>query len=356
MPNRIARVQQRLREAKLHGIFLSAPSSLRYVFGFTGSNGIGLITSDLSYFATDWRYREQVHEEVSGAEILIAQRDLVGALKDRNPLPPGAKAGIEEYHLTYHLLAQIRKHFPKLEMKLTDHLIGKLAAEKSPEEIVLIKKAAQIAARVWERLRPQIRPGVSEAELTTELNYLARQCGSQIEPFEPIVAAGPRSALPHARSSSRLLAHGDMVVIDYGCVVEGYAADFTRTVAVGEPDKKLCDAHRLVQEACELVYAAARAPMQAVDLDAVARKHFEAHGVAQFFNHALGHGLGLDVHSLPRIGPESKDVIPPNAVLALEPGLYFPGLGGIRLEDDVLITATGCEILTNASRELICVE
>lgn len=356
MPSRIARVQERLREANLHGLFLSTPSSLRYLFGFTGSNGLGLITSDLSYFATDWRYREQVREEVAGAEILIAQRDLVGALKERNPLPAAAKTGIEEYHLTYNLLAQIRKHFPALELKLTDHLIGKLAAEKSGEEILLIKKAAQIAALVWERLCPQIRPGMTEADLTAELNYLARKCGSQIEPFEPIVAAGPRSALPHAHSSARALAHGDMVVIDFGCVVEGYASDFTRTVAIGEPDRKLREAYRLVHEACELVYGAAKAPMKAADLDAVARKHFEAHRLAQHFNHSLGHGLGLEVHSLPRIGPESKDVIPPNAVVALEPGLYFPGLGGIRLEDDVFITAGGCEVLTNASRELICIE
>ncbi len=356
MPDRITRLRQRMNETGLHGLFLSAPSSLRYLFGFTGSNGIGLITSGLSYFATDWRYRDQAHEEIRGAEILIAQRDLIGAIKDRNPLPAVAKAGIEEHHLTYHLLAQIRKHFPKLEFKLTDHLLGKLAAEKSHEEILLLKKAAQIASTVWERLQPHLRPGVSEAEVTAELNYIARKCGSHIEPFEPIVAAGPRSALPHAHSSSRALTHGDMVVIDFGCVVEGYAADFTRTIAVGEPDKKMRDAYRLVQEACELVYASARAPMKAIEVDAIARKHFEAHGLATYFNHSLGHGLGLEVHSLPRIGPESKDIIPNNTVVAIEPGLYFPGLGGIRIEDDVLITEQGCEVLTNASRELVCVE
>ncbi len=356
MPDRIARVQQRMKELRLHAFFLSAPSSLRYLFGFTGSNGIGLITSDLPYFATDWRYRDQAREEVAGAEILIAQRDLVGAIKERNPFPLDAKAGFEEHHLTYHLLAQIRKHFPKLEFKLTEHLLGKIAAEKSREEILLLKQAATTVSTVWERLLPHLRAGATEADITAELNYIARKCGSQIEPFEPIVAAGPRSALPHARSSSRPLMHGDMVVIDFGCVVEGYAADFTRTIAVGEPDKKLRDAYRIVQEACDLVYASARAPMKACDLDAVARKHFEAHGLAQCFNHSLGHGLGIDVHSLPRIGPESKDMIPANAVVAIEPGVYFPGLGGMRIEDDVLITERGCEVLTNASRELICVE
>lgn len=356
MPDRIARVQQRLKAVGLHGLFLSAPSSLRYLFGFTGTNGIGLITSDLSYFATDWRYRDQAQEEVRGTEILVAQRDLIGAIKDRNPLAENANAGIEEHHLTYSVLAQIRKHFPKLELKLTEHLLGKIAAEKSPEEIALLKRAAQLTVRVWQNVLPHLRPGATEADVTAELNYIARKCGSQIEPFEPIVAGGPRSALPHARSSSRALQHGDMVVIDFGCVVEGYAADFTRTIAVGEPDKKLRDAYRVVKEAGELAYEAARAPMKAIDLDAVARKHFEAHGLATYFNHSLGHGLGLDVHSLPRIGPESKDTIPVNAVLAIEPGVYFPGLGGIRIEDDVLVTATACEILTPAPRELICVE
>lgn len=356
MPDRIARVQQRLQAAKIHGLFLSAPASLRYLFGFTGTNGIGLITAERAYFATDWRYRDQAQEEVRNAEILVAQRDLVGAIKDRNPLPERGKAGFEEHHLTYSVLAQIRKHFPKLELKLTDHLLGKLAAEKSPEEILLLKQAAQLTAQVWERVQPHLRAGASEADVTAELNYIARKCGSQMEPFEPIVAAGPRSALPHARSSSRRLLHGDMVVIDFGCVVEGYTADFTRTIAVGEPDKKLREAYRVVKEAGELVYAAARAPMKAIDLDAVARKHFETHGLATYFNHSLGHGLGLDVHSLPRIGPESKDLIPANAVVAIEPGVYFPGLGGIRLEDDVLITETGCEVLTPSSRELVCVE
>ncbi len=356
MPDRITRVQQRLKTLGLHGLFLSAPSSLRYLYGFTGTNGIALITSELSYFATDWRYRDQAQEEVHNAQVLIAQRDLIGAIKDRNPLAENAKAGIEEHHLTYSVLAQIRKHFPKLEFKLTEHLLGKVAAEKSPEEILIIKKAAHLTTLVWQRLLPHVRPGATEADVTTELNYLARKCGSQIEPFEPIVAAGPRSALPHARSSARELQFGDMVVIDFGCVVEGYAADFTRTIAIGEPDKKLRDAYRVVKEAGELAYASARAPMKAIDLDAVARKHFEAHGLATYFNHSLGHGLGLDVHALPRIGPESKDMIPVNTVAAIEPGVYFPGLGGIRIEDDVLITATGCEVLTPAPRELICVE
>ncbi len=356
MRDRIARVQRGLQELDLHALFLSAPPSVRYVFGFTGSNAIGLITSDLSFFATDWRYRDQAQDEVRETEIVTAYRDLFGALKEKRALAPGQRAGFEEQHLTYQHLTQLRKHFPEVKLTTTDHLIAKLSAEKSPEELKLMRRAAQIACTVWEKLLPHLRPGATEAEVTAELNYIARKCGSQIEPFEPIVASGPRAALPHGRSSTRALQHGDVVVVDYGCVVEGYAADFTRTIAVGEPSPKLKDAYRAVKEAGELAYAAIRPNMSASALDAVARQHLEKYGYGQYFNHSLGHGLGLDVHMLPRLGPESKDVIPLHAVVAIEPGVYFPGEGGIRIEDDVLVTDNGCEILTPVSRELICIE
>ncbi len=356
MRDRIGRVQRRLQELELQALFLSAPASVRYLFGFTGSNAIGLITSDLSFFATDWRYRDQAQEEVRGAEIVTAYRDLFGALKEKRALPAGVRAGFEEQHLTYQNLAQLRKHFQDVKLVMTDHVIAKLAAEKSPAELEIMRRAARTACAVWDKLLPHLCSGATEADLAAELNYIARKCGSQIEPFEPIVASGPRGALPHGRSSTRPLQPGDMVVIDYGCVVEGYAADFTRTIAVGEPAAKFKQAYRAVREAGELAYAALRPNLQASDLDAVARKHLEKYGLGQFFNHSLGHGLGLDVHMLPRLGPESKDVIPLHAVLAIEPGVYFPGEGGVRIEDNVLVTETGCEILTPVTRELICVE
>lgn len=356
MRHRIARVQRRLQEMGLQTLLLSAPASVRYVFGFTGSNAIGLITSDLSFFATDWRYRDQAQEEVRGAEIVTAYRDLFGALKAKHDLPAGLRLGFEEHHLTCLQLSQLRKHFPDVKLVVTDHVIAKVAAEKSPEELTLMRRAAQIACTVWERLLPYLRPGASEADITAELNYLGRKCGSQMEAFEPIVASGPRAALPHGRSSSRRLQHGEMVVIDFGCVVEGYAADFTRTVAMGEPARKLKEAYAAVKEAGEAAYAAIQPGQRASDLDAVARRHLEKAGLGQYFNHSLGHGLGLDVHMLPRIGPESKDIIPLHAVVAIEPGVYFPGEGGIRIEDDVLVTETGGEILTPVTRELLCLE
>jgi Xaa-Pro aminopeptidase len=186
--------------------------------------------------------------------------------------------------------------------------------------------------------------------------YRSRKLGSETEPFEPIVASGPRSALPHARSSSRRLQAGDFVVIDYGCVVDGYASDVTRTIAIGEPPAKLLQAHAVVKETCRLACEAACPGMEGLKLDEVARKYLESCGLKDQFSHALGHGLGLDVHSLPRLGPESKDIIAANAVVTIEPGVYFPDLGGVRIEDDLLVTENGNEILTPMSRELFIID
>ena len=212
-----------------------------------------------------------------------------------------------------------------------------------------------MATAVWEQILPFIRPGVCESEIAAEMIYRSRKLGSETEPFEPIVASGPRSALPHAHSSSRRLQAGDFVVIDFGCVVNGYASDVTRTVAIGEPPAKLRQAYFAVKEACRLACEAARPGMEGIELDGVARQYLDACGFKEQFNHSLGHGLGLDVHSLPRLGPESKDVIPDFAVVTIEPGVYFPNLGGVRIEDDLLVTAAGNEVLTPISRELFII-
>ncbi|MCG3155892.1 MAG: Aminopeptidase YpdF [bacterium] len=356
MPDRIERLRQALREKELAAMLISAPASVRYFFGFTGSNALGLITAERSLLVTDWRYRDQAAQEVEHAEVLIAYRDLFVPLKENRALPSGWRVGFEDHHLTCQQLSQLRKHFPQLKLTPTERLLSQLAVPKEANELAALRQAAAFACQTWEAIQPYLRLGVSEADLAAEIVYRSRKAGSEADPFEPIVASGPRSALPHGRSTARRLQPGDMVVIDFGCVCAGYASDVTRTIAVGEPPARLREVYHVVKEAGEQVYAALRPEMKAVALDQVAREFLKAKGFGEQFNHALGHGLGLDVHMLPRIGPESKDVIPFGSVLALEPGVYLPGMGGVRLEDDVLVTAGGCEILTPITRELICVE
>jgi Xaa-Pro aminopeptidase len=317
---------------------------------------MGLITSDLCFFATDWRYRDQVNEEVRNAEILIAYRDLLAALKERQALKIGERLGFEAQHLSFRLFSHLRKLFTNVKLVATEHIVEKIAVSKEPEEIARIRKAASMACAVWDQVLPFVRRDATEAEVAAEILYRARKLGSDADAFEPIVAGGPRGALPHARSSRRRLQSGDLVVIDYGCVVEGYAADVTRTIAVGEPPAQLLQAHAAVKEAGKLACDTVRPGMKGKELDEVARKYLEASGFKDQFSHSLGHGLGLDVHALPRIGPESNDLIPANAVVTIEPGVYFPGLGGVRIEDDVLVTLEGGEVLTPISRELFVVE
>jgi Xaa-Pro aminopeptidase len=345
-----------MRSIGLTVFLVSALKHLRYLFGFTGSNGIGLITSDLCFFMTDWRYRDQAVEEVRHAEIEIVRRDLLAPLKEKQLLQANDVLGFEAQHLSFQSFAQLRKSFDKHKFVSTEHFIEKIAIPKEPEEIACLRRAGAMAAAVWDQVLPFIRRGETEASIAAEILYRARRLGSETEAFDPIVASGPRSALPHARSTQRRLQPGDFVIIDFGCVVEGYASDVTRTVAIGEPPMRLRQAYAAVKEACKLACEAARPGMEGIALDGVARKYLDSCGFKDEFNHSLGHGLGLDVHSLPRLGPESKDLIPANAVLTIEPGVYFPGLGGVRIEDDLLVTANGNEVLTPISRELMGVE
>lgn len=356
MEDRIERLRARMRELGLTAFLITAPVNLRYLFGFTGSNGMGLITSDLCFFATDWRYRDQIREEVRNAEILVVQRDLLAAFKNRQILKSGDRLGFEAPHLSFRLFTHVRKLFPNLKLVATEQIIEKIAVPKSPAEIAKLKQATAMACAVWDQVLPLLRRDATEAEIAAEILYRARKLGSETEAFEPIVASGPRSALPHAHSSRRRLQPGDFVVIDYGCVAGGYAADVTRTIAVGEPPAELRRAYDAVKEACKLACETARPEMTGKELDEVSRKYLEFCGYKEHFSHSLGHGLGLDVHSLPRIGPDSNDVIPANAVVTIEPGVYFPGLGGVRIEDDLLIADVGSEVLTPISRELFIVD
>jgi len=356
MLDRIARVRAQMRQAELPSFLVSATPHLRYLFGFTGSNGLGLITSDLCFFITDWRYREQAQAEVRHAEISIVRRDLLAPLKEKQILTAGSRLGFEASHLNFRYFSQLQKSFAQLRFVATEHFVEKIAIPKSPAEIENLRRAGAMACAVWDQVLPCIRRGVKESDIAAEIIYRSRKLGSETEPFDPIVASGPRAALPHGRSTERRLQSGDFVVIDYGCTVEGYASDVTRTVAVGEPPAKLRQAYFAVKEACHLACEAARPGMEGIQLDEVARKYLASCGFKEEFNHSLGHGLGLDVHSLPRLGPESKDVITENAVITIEPGVYFPNLGGVRIEDDLLVTAAGNEVLTPMSRELFIVE
>jgi Xaa-Pro aminopeptidase len=361
MLDRLTLLRQSIRDLNLTAFLISSPSHLRYLFGFTGSNGLGVISSDQAFFVTDWRYREQAKQEVRDAEILIADRNMFSALRERGVLRVGERLGFESHHLSFRMFSYLRTTFSGIKLTATEHVIEKISMRKTSAEIDAIRRAAVIAMRVWDAVLPMIKPGVRESEIAAEMAYRGRRLGADREAFEPIVASGWRSALPHGISSSKKLEMGEMVVIDFGFIVDGYPSDITRTIALGEPDKRLKNAYEVVRQASALAQENIRPEQKAVELDKVVRDFLSAQGLGEAFTHSLGHGLSLDVHGLPRIGPTSKDVIPDGAVVTLEPGVYFSGdetklpLGGVRIEDDVLVAGSGCEVLTPIPRDLICV-
>jgi Xaa-Pro aminopeptidase len=355
MRPRIEKLRERLAHFQLDALLITSPTNIRYLFGFTGSNAIALVTSEQSFFVTDRRYIEQAKSQVRSAEILIGRQDLFAELKKVNVLRAGLKLGFEAMNLTAKNYFHLQKTFTGVKLIASERVIEKLASVKEPEEVACIKKAAEICGNVYREILAYLEPGIVELEISAEISYRTRRHGSERDPFEPIVASGWRSALPHGISSNKIVAGGDLVILDFGAVVNGYAADFTRTVVVGEPSEKQKDIAAVVQEALHVSAAAARPGMLGKNLDAVARGFLKQQCYGDFFQHSLGHGLGLDVHGLPRIGELSDDPLEAGNVIALEPGVYLPELGGVRIEDDFLVTETGLENLTPFPRELVCV-
>lgn len=353
MRPRIDQVKDRIAHHKLDALLVTSLINIRYLFGFTGSNAVALITPELSYFVTDRRYIQQSHQQVQNAEIIIAKKDLISELKNIKGIGSGMKLGFESQHLKVKDFLQIKKVLPRARFIGSERVVEKIASVKDAEEIENIRKAGLICGKVFDEILPLVKAGVRELDISAELSYRAKKHGSQTDPFEPIVASGKRSALPHGISSTKKLEHGNLTIIDFGAVVNGYAADFTRTVVLGELSAKQLEMANVVQKALEVSESAAKPGLNGKQLDQVARDYIKKRGYGDFFQHSLGHGLGLDVHELPRIGEFSNDSIEAGNVITLEPGLYDAELGGIRIEDDFVITDKGTENLTPFPREVV---
>jgi len=342
-----------LLKHNVDAFLVSSLVNLRYLFGFTGSNAQSLITPDHCFFFTDRRYTQQAREQVTTAKIVIAKHDLLSELKNLDLMSKKLRMGIEAMHLTVKEFTHLKKTLPGIKIVALERFVEKIASVKDAEEIENVRRAGAICGKVFDEIKPLLKPGVGELDISAEISYRAKRHGSERDPFEPIVASGVRSALPHGISSRKSLASGELVIIDFGAVVEGYAADFTRTVLLGQLTEQQKTWAGWVQQALEKAEQAAKPGMEGRELDAVARDFFRQHQCDEFFQHSLGHGLGLDVHELPRIGERSQDKLVVGNVITLEPGLYSENVGGIRIEDDFVVTETGLENLTPFPREVV---
>ncbi len=354
MKERIKKLREKLDQENLDLLLVTSLTNIRYLCGFTGSNGVLLVSKDNAIFLTDFRYKEQVKKEVKGAEIKIAQRELFSTLTDIDLLKgKRIKAGFEEKYLSFQLYQRLKTLLPQVLWVPTENLVESLLVIKDQEEIKRIKKAAEISAKAFDEILPFFRPGTKESDIAAELEYRIKRNGGEGSAFEPIVASGLRSAMPHARASSKMLRKGEFVTLDFGALYEGYVCDITRTLVLGNATSRQKKIYDLVLKAQSKAIDNARPGMKGFELDKVGRDIIKKAGYQEYFGHGLGHGIGLLVHDSPGVGTKSQEVLKPGMVITIEPGVYIPGWGGVRIEDDVLITRNGCKILTHIDRELL---
>jgi Xaa-Pro aminopeptidase len=335
------------------GVLLTFLPDIRWACGFTGSNGLLLVLPEGAWLFTDGRYAAQVKREVQGATPEVVSGDLIAGLAAAALLTVGMRVNVQAEHLTLAQLRALNAAMPGVEWVETEGLLPPLVAVKTPEEVARIEAAQRVTEAVFEDVIAQIRAGITEKDVAAEIVYGHLRRGAERMAFEPIVASGSNGALPHARPTDRPLRAGDLVVLDFGGVLDGYASDMTRTVAVGEPGEEARRVHAAVREAQEAAIGAARAGIRTDELDAAARDVLRRHGLGEAFMHGLGHGIGLQTHEWPRVSYQRQDTLPPGCAITIEPGAYLEGRFGVRIEDIVVLHADGCRNLTRAPKELI---
>lgn len=353
---RVAALQAVMLEQHLDGLLLSSLANVRYLTGFSGSNALVLVSQRGEVtLITDFRYQTQVLEEVgASAGVIIAQHSLWTELWAFLPTVAALEVvGFESAHLLHRDFERLLSEGARWQWRPSRDLVEALRERKDAGEVALIEVAARIATDALHATLPQIRVGQRETEVAGLLEKALRDAGSEGFPFPTIVASGPRSALPHARSSSRVVATGDFLLLDFGAVHEGYCSDITRTVVVGPASAAQREVYEAVRCAQEKACVEVRAGMRGREADALARDFLKAAGLAEEFGHSLGHGIGLEVHEGPRLASSADAILPRDAVVTVEPGVYRAGWGGVRIEDDVLLSAAGPRRLTDFPRELL---
>lgn len=352
--DRQAALRRRLEVLALDALLISHGPNVRYLTGFTGSAGLLLLTPDRTLLITDFRYTEQAPEETRGAaDVATEGSNLWDRLRRVLETGPRRRLGFERDHLTVRDAERLSR-LEVAEPVPTSELVESERVIKDAGEVEAIRAAAALAHAALAELLPTVRAGETEREVAARLELALRRRGSEWHPFQTIVAAGPRSALPHARATARPIGRGEWLLIDFGAELDGYCADITRTVIVGgKADGRQREIYRIVAEAQRAAIAGLRPGMSGRDADALARDVIEAAGYGEAFGHSLGHGLGLEIHEAPRLARTAREPIPAGAVVTVEPGIYLQGWGGVRIEDDVYLAADGARGLTDIRTELL---
>lgn len=352
--NKIENIRKNLDELDLDCLLVTCGENIRYLTNFTGSSGAVLISKSEAIFLTDFRYKKQSHEQVSGYDIVVTDdsSSLFGTVVDQANAMNINNLGFESSDLSHASFTDLKKR-SNIELKPTKKIVEQQREVKSTEEIELIKKASAISDKAFENILEFIRPGITERDVANQLEYEMRKEGAVSSAFDMIVASGHRSALPHGLASDKVIESGDMVKLDFGALYEGYCSDITRTVSIGEPEPKFKEIYNIVLESLLLCEEQMKAGMPAKQVDAIVRDYITERGYGENFGHGAGHGIGLMVHEDPFFSKFSQQTLKTGMVVTIEPGIYLPDFGGVRIEDDVAVKDNGIEVITKAPKELI---
>lgn len=347
-------LKKELAAARLDSLLLTDPANVYYLTGFTGEAGALIISAAVSTLITDGRFQVQAREETSGIRIVLQKSALFSSAGEVLRAAGKQWAGFDPNRLTVAQLRTLRKASgTRCRWKATQGLTERLRTRKDAQELAQMRQAATLAGEVLEGAIRLLKPGVRELEIAAEIEYQMRKRGAAGPSFETIVAFGERAALPHARPTAKRLGKNELVVLDLGAILGHYCSDITRTVFVGRAPKRIRGWYGAVLEAQSTAIAAIKAGTSCGDVDAAARGVLESYHLEGHFVHSTGHGLGLEIHEDPRIARGQKRRLEPNNVITVEPGVYFAGVGGIRIEDDVVVHADRSEVITRVPRDLI---
>lgn len=348
----IEKLRSEIAEQGLDGLFIMSPYNRRYVSGFTGTSGAVLVTSEEAVFMTDFRYTEQAAKQAAGFTIVQHTKSIFEEAMQKAEALGVQTLGFEKEYVSYQEFELLQKYFNGT-LKPVAGIVENLRLIKTEPEIKILKEACDIADAAFKHILDFLKPGVREIDVSNELEFFMRKCGADSSSFDIIVASGARSALPHGVASEKEIQSGDFVTLDFGAYYKGYASDITRTVAVGEPSEQLKEIYAIVLEAQMAAVDQIKPGMTGAEADAVARDIISSKGYGDAFGHSTGHGLGLEVHESPRLSVTSDKPLESGMVVTVEPGIYLPGVGGVRIEDDILLTDSGNERLTHSAKELI---
>lgn len=352
MKEKIEKLLARLEAENLDAIMVESEFNRTYVTGFTGTSGLALVSKFGCVFITDFRYTEQAADQIKGFEIVQHTGPIYQEL-EKQVVNLGIKTiGVEKNLVTYGTFTNLQNVL-SCEIVPVQGIIEDLRLIKSPSEIKIIKEATEIADAAFSHILGFIQPGKTELEVSNELEFFMRKLGAKCSSFDTIVASGLRSALPHGVATSKVIESSEMVTLDFGAYYKGYCSDITRTVSVGKPSSEMENIYNIVLEAQLRGVNGIRPGMTGKEADALTRDYITEKGYGPQFGHSTGHGLGMEVHEQPSLSFKSDQVLQPGMIVTVEPGIYVAGTGGVRIEDDILITDTGVEILTKSSKELI---